>query len=186
MEKRTLVVFLVVAVIACCDLGTEPGLDPHDFTVEATTYACGSWGPVVPSREIALLDIYFGRRTLGNPDDRPREESIAQVEALGGTVIHTFHLPMARAIMSVDSVNALSANFVNGVPDADNFRVEVLVKVETPLSAGDRAFFENIGATDLQEYSLFIRALVPDAAIPAIRKHPGVGYVEGRGINCPD
>lgn len=186
MKRRMLTVPFVVAVAVSCDSGTEPGLDPHDFTVEATTYACGGWGPVVPSREVALLDIYFGRRTLEDPGDRPREESLAQVEALGGTVVHTFHLPMARAIMSVDSVPALSANFVNGVPDADDFRVEVLVLISTPLSEGERAFFESVGATDLHEYSFFISALAPDASIPAIREHPGVGYVEGNGIDCAD
>jgi hypothetical protein len=132
------------------------------------------------------LDVYFGRRTAEDPDDRPRSESLDLVEELGGTVVHTFNLPMARVIVSVDSVPLLSANYVDGVTDSERVDVEVIVMIPVPLSAEDRDFLEELGVEVIREHSFFITALAPDDAIPAIRTHTGVAYVEASGVVCVD
>jgi hypothetical protein len=165
-----------------CDGPTQPDYTP--YVVEPVRYACGNWNPAPPSKNRALLDVHFGRRTGDDPLDRPREDSLDLVRQLGGEVVFAFNLPMARVILDVDRVPDLGANFVDGVSDPSEAGAGVVFRIGTPLSAGDLAYLESLGARDIRETRLFVSAWVPDRAIRELVAQPGVSYLEVNGIAC--
>ena len=175
---------LFAVTLFSCSAATDPHEDPRP-EVSAARFACWTWYPERPPVERALMDIYFGRRTPEDPTDRPSDESLATIVELGGTVVHSFNVPMARAILAVDAVPDLSANYVVTVTDEKIFNLRASIGIDTPLSAEERAFLEGLGVFAIEEYKLFVVAVVPDGAIPAIREQLDADYVSPDGIACP-
>ena len=182
-RKEILALFFAVALFSCTD-ATGPREDPNP-PVDAATFSCGRWSPDRPPVAFALIDIHFGQRTLDDPVDRPSAESLARIVALGGTVVYNFNVPMARAILAIDAVPDLSANYVDIVTNMAAFVVRVVVRMDTPLTAEDRTFLESVGARDIREGMFAVSAMVPDAAIPAIRAYRTVDYLLADVIACP-
>jgi hypothetical protein len=152
-------------------------------------YGCSEWYPSDPPSSETLLDIW----TSGGDGSAPSADAIAAVEAIGGRVVHRFHVGKMRVI-----INPLLASSHSGrttgtigysletVVDRCNFDIDVIVRLEHGVQAADLARAQAIGATITYVYSIIngYAARIDDAAIPALRALPSVTSVEGCGFFC--
>jgi len=133
-----------------------------------------------------LFDVYFGPRIDADGTHGPSKESLSLVARLRGNVVHTYHLPMARVIMDVDSVAGLSANFVDGVQSAvRTVGAQVTVHFEASgVKSGDVAYLAWIGAKDFRYHSDFVSCWIPDESIPWLREHRTFTRVDVDSVVC--
>jgi hypothetical protein len=150
-------------------------------------FACDTWTPEVPMANAALYDVFFGVTDPLDPGEEPSEEDRKAIDAAGGTILYEFNVPMIRARLKTSVVQQLEANFVRSVANPRAYMVDALIGMPVPLLDEDRLFLEALGAEILHEIgTLGISAIVPDEAVPLIRAHAGVRYVEQNGFVCGD
>jgi len=180
------VIFLpAVALLASC--GHESVVEPQVAVVESmpcagpSMFACGSWSPCRPNPAAAVFDL-----------DMSAHGSVEAIRQAGGTIVHEFNVPIVRALLPVDAIPGLvssrqiSAAFE--VPPESALDFGGFIGIPLPLTSDDREFLASAGVTIKHEFTSIdaVFALIPDAAVPAIRIRPGVRYVEINGVACAE
>jgi len=181
----------------------DPSLDPDRVSVGrtiATPCALGIHGDGFADRrnrdEWALVDIFFGRGPEEGPRDRPRPGEILMVEALGGRVLHTLHVPADCAYIRLsrlpDLVEEGPWTTVSDVPDPTRLDLSLSVLLTRPVRESDAGWLNRLGAwirprpvlgfgfPDRRDVSV----IIPDRSVPALRKVNEVGVAEVSGFAC--
>ena len=132
---------------------------------------------------LALFDIHFGRTGEDDPDTGVSEAQVRKVVGLGGTVVYRHHLNSLRAILPLEAAEKVGASLVEGVFDAS--RTELPVAVGFHQSA-DPALITALGGQVIHVFQQIaaVFGTVPDEAIPLLRQHANVRYVEWSGVGC--
>jgi hypothetical protein len=142
-------------------------------------YYCDAWQHCRPQAATATFDLLVSG--AGGLD---------AIRQAGGTVLHEFNVPLVRATLPVDAVPTLWhdrwINHAREVAPESPFEFEGLIVLPLPLSTADREFLELSGVSITYESRALIVARIPDAAVPTIRNHPGVRFVEANGYECGD
>ena len=123
----------------------DTSLDPAALRIGEIWYACGDWQETPPTDSVVLADLFFGRRSAADPDDRPRSESLDSVRAHAGRVLFEFAFPGARVRVPSTSIPGLAAdhviNHARTVPDARRYDWDFIVWFTRPLQPSDSAVF---------------------------------------------
>jgi len=160
----------------CTDLSGPDRGNPELYAFrQSVQYGCNGWAPARPQVSLGLFDIYWGRSTEQDADDGPRAEHLRRVLQVGGTIVHKYHVTMVRAILPPSAVPVLGANAVRGVTDSRKYNTAVFVGFRSQI---DQNRILARGGTITHVYSFGIAAVLPDAAIPSLRRDPSVSYVE--------
>jgi len=95
-------------------------------------------------------------------------------------------------ILPPDRIPDLDVNWARGLYDSDSFIVQVEVLFNRHVTEADLAFLRSIGTEGMavggRPSDLFhdrVHVLLPDPAIPELRKWEGVEEVTGRRSRCP-
>jgi hypothetical protein len=153
------------------------------------TYGCGKWYPSEPPSSETLLDIW----NSGGDGSAPSADAVAAVEALGGQVVHRFHVGKMRVIINPLLASSHSGRttgtvgyWLETVVDRCNFDVNVIVMLDHGVQGADLVRAQALGATVTSVWSIIpaYAAVIDDGAIPALRALPGVRSVEGDGFFC--
>lgn len=173
------VLVLLATVMVGCGRASSPTRPPAPDPGNAL-FACGSWSPQEPTVGVAVFDLHV-------PGADPRQA----IRDAGGVILHEYGVPLLRVRLRVDAVRDLyGVRYLwsaRQVSEDQPPQFDGIVGTSTPLSAADRDFLESVGVIVLQEYPggvRFIRALIPDAAVPALRQYPGVSSVEVNSLAC--
>lgn len=166
----------------------DTSLDPARLQVGEPLFVCRRWSPSRPSDARLLVDVFFGRRSPEDPDDRPLQESLQDVVDRGGEILFVFPFPAARVWIVTDSIPRLRANYVATVPDASRYDWEVGVGLSHPLTAADSARFVELGGRVKYLWPLLrgLAGSLPSRSVPTLRATLGVTYVEASGYGCVD
>jgi hypothetical protein len=172
-----------ILVTGCAEPSGPTFDDPAQFVLpQPAMFVCDTWSPVRPGAAFGLFDVNFGPQGSG-----PSADQIRRVRWAGGQIVRRFNVPGLRAILPIATAASLDANSIISVTDADApVMHEVLVGFNGELLIGS-LILDN-GGTILGALSLsrVIIARVPDEAIPIIRQHSAVRYVEASGFGCID
>jgi len=180
------VIFLpAVALLASC--GDDSVVEPRVTVVESarctgpSMFACGHWSPCRPDSATATFDL-----------DVIAPGSVEAIRKAGGTIVHEFNVPIVRAFLPVDAipglVNSRQVWAAFEVPPGSGLDFRGIIAFSLPLTSDDREFLASAGVTIKQEIPWVdaLTALIPDAAVPAIRMRPGVRHVEIDGVICSE
>jgi hypothetical protein len=182
---------LLLVCAAACREGTGiEELDPRALTPsDSIVFVCGHWYPASPPIAYGLFDVAWGPMTSsGQVGEEPTAAQLDSVRIVGGRIVHEFHIPMVRAILRPDGVVALRPSKAWGVPDVDQFPVEVSIGYISGVTDADLELVEELGGTVTHEYGHVhaVAAIVPDSAIPILRAQARVTHVSGFGHGCLD
>lgn len=171
----------LLATVACQEsLGPDRG-DPAEYAFStAVSFACGSWFPSQPATSLGLFDVELARND-GDLDDGPSRNQLRSIVRSGGTVIHSFHVDMVRAILPLAAVPALGASRVRGVTAPHDLTVRVFVGFHGAI---DGSAILDLGGVIASMFGQTVVAVLPDAAIPVLRRRPSIRYVEQVGSGC--
>lgn len=191
-HMRLLAAVCTAAVFACSEyLGPERG-DPADYVIDGVEYSCDLWSPEEPEVEYGLFDVLWPRGDVNDSHDEPSASQRQTILDAGGTIVHTFNVPMIRAILPVAAIPEAfwGPISVTGVPDADEFPVAVFVGFYASDLSDIASVIESFDGV-VHSVSAFTRAAsatVPDESIPGLRDHPLTAYVQsfGAGSCEPD
>ena len=203
MPVRRLSVLAIIVCLAACSGATEPlgyvlpepdeSLDPAAVVAPTVLYACGYWNGDAPNDGKLFVDIFFGRRSEKDPEDSPRSESVAAVEARGGQIVHRFHFPAVRVWIESSAIPALSRDgVVNAVFAVSNLRRydwSVIVGYANPNAyANGGGRIAELGGRVGPRFNSFnaISVVMPDASLNALRRDADVTFVSAGGIGCTD
>jgi hypothetical protein len=200
MDRLTLLTMAACAALlaagACAPTGPLPGeyalpppdtsLDPARLRVGEPLFACGRWATPYPSDARLVVDVFFGRRSPADPDDRPSQESLRDVTDRGGEILVVFPFPAARVWIATDSIPGLHANYVATVPDPARYDWAVSVGLSHALTAADSARFVELGGRVRYLWPLMpaLAGDLPSRSVPALRATAGVTWVEASGLGC--
>lgn len=159
----------------CVDLAGPDRSDPAAFAFPApVSFFCGDWVGGEPRVALGLFDIYF------SGSEPPTSAQVASIRRRGGTVVHVFNLGRVRAIIRPGAVTAIRPAEARGVTDPTDHTVRVVIGFEG--STGDASAILPHGGRIVAAFrsgeNIAVLAVVPDRAIPAIRAHHRVRYVE--------
>jgi hypothetical protein len=192
---------LVFIAVACSDTAGPAGdyvlpppnssLDPAALRVGEVLYACGNWAAGGrPAAQRVLVDLFFGRRTDGDPLDQPLLASLDAVRARGARILFGFAFPGVRAWLDTREIPALVdggiVNHARAVPDARRYDWQATVGYRRPLTAFDSATFVALGGqiTYVFQGMPAISGELPNSSIAVFRQMPDVLYVEAEGVLC--
>jgi hypothetical protein len=180
----------VLAASACLvSCGTSMAQSRHAPGQTDYIYACGGWFPAEPRAAVEFFDVFGCSGDVG-PTDVLRQ---AVIQA-GGRIVHEFNVGAVRAKLRVSQIPGLVSQ-VPGLPPAcaafsvaqiNRYPVDAIVGFRADVTEDDRAFLVSVGATIVSELKFVcaVNAIVPDEAIPEVRAHPSVRYLEWNGIGC--
>jgi hypothetical protein len=187
---RSLCAFLALSMISLAagcgsDEVTAPKMpvppsQVERYEVDSVTFVCGTWHPRPCDKGTGLFDV-----VLGAQGSRPTDSQRSVIRAAGGTIVFEFNAPIIRAVLDTAAVRKVGRE-AHGVPDAFAFPVRVVVMFEQPPTASDIKALADLGAVILSAYpySGVMAAIVPDSAIPTIRKMAQVLAVDPDAILC--
>jgi hypothetical protein len=163
----------------------DTSLDPARLRMGQPLFACGRWATPRPSDERLLVDVFFGRRSPADRDDRPRQESLQGVADRGGEILFVFPFPAARVWIATDSIPGLPGS-VWTVPDPTRYDWPVSVGLSHPLTAADSARFVELGGRVRYLWPLMpaLAGDLPSRSLAKLRATSGVTYVEASGLGC--
>lgn len=189
--RRFALILAISAASGCGDyLGPDRG-NPADYAfTQPYLYPLCSRTPEVPTLpnglSLGLFDVLLFRNDERDAHAAPRSDEIRRIVQAGGTVVHTFNIPLVRTILPATALPTLSNVMIHGVTEPHRLDTRVFVGFHTTIVPD---IVTGHGGTILQAYSSFpaVHAIVPDAAIPNLRKDSRVRYVESAlGGGCLD
>lgn len=198
-----LLLFATAALPACADslISTEEdsytlpepdwSLDPAKVSVgDYLATPCGNNHELRSRGERVLVDIFFGRKSNGDPMDRPQAAHVQTVTSHGGAVLHRFNVPAVRARINLNQIPDLMAAghwvTVREVPNRVRYYLQVNVGYGRPLRDSDLNRFRELGGRITHRFD-FINAIsgeLPNHSLPHLRSSGDVLYVEPDGIVC--
>jgi len=168
-----------------------PVLGLDSVVVGAVLFGCSEWQQdKPPASQRLIVDVFFGRAGPNSPPDRPLNDDLAEVESLGGEILHVFHFPAARVNISSRSIPDLETrvgmNHARTVPYSDRFDWKVMVGYSSEPSEEDLARFRDLGGELIYVFTFtpMISGILPDQSFPVLRADPRVSFVEAGGIYC--
>jgi peptidase inhibitor I9 len=188
--RFTLSLMVLVVATACSHSPTAPSKPEPPLLAQQYQFACARWSPDVPPAGETFIDF----RTTGEASaTRPPNHVLAAITAAGGRIDHIYNAPMVRAIIEPSAAAMLVGNSFSGVAgsartvtERARLDVSVIVMLTGAVTDADIANAEAIGARIVHRYTVIngYSAVIPDAAIPALRTLPGVQLVEADGVGC--
>lgn len=159
--------------------------DYAKYTTGAVEFACNNWQPSKPNIALGLFDIVYGLQGPSDPGLGPTQAALAAIQKANGTIVHTYNVPMVRALLPPNAVATLGANHIYGVADACDLSVhDVIVGYKATVTTSDIALIQSLGGTVDQNLGSYLIVTMPDSAIRALRSQPQVEYVELNLIRC--
>ncbi|MBX3146441.1 MAG: hypothetical protein KF785_06680 [Gemmatimonadales bacterium] len=187
--RRFGLILAISAASGCSDyLGPDRG-NPADYAF-AQPYLYSSCHrtdavPTLPNGlSLGLFDVLLIRNDESDAHGAPRSDEVRRIVQAGGTVVHSFNLPLVRAILPAAALPTLRNVVIHGVTEPHQLDTRVIVGFHTTIVPDA---VTGRGGTILQAYASFpaVHAIVPDAAIASLRKDNRVQYVESAlGIGC--
>ena len=189
----------LVALIGCSELSAPPlpqlpppdqSLDPADLRIGSVAYACGRWAPPQSVEKNVLVDVFFGRRSPEDPADRPLDEQLDVIRAVGGTPLFSFNFPAVRVWVPTREIPALYDRWpgmsIHTVPDERRYDWQATVIYDQPISEVDIQRVSALGGRILQQLSAtnMLTIELPNASFPVLRSSANVTFVEAAGLAC--
>ena len=189
----------LTALIACSELSAplpyqlqppDRSLDPAAIRIGDVYYGCDRWALPQPAEKNVVVDVFFGRRSAQDPADRPLDEQLDVIRAVGGTPLFSFNFPAVRAWVPTREIPTLYDRWpgmsVHTVPDERRYDWQATVIYDQPISEADvqqvsalgGRILEQLGATNMLAIEL------PNASFPALRSSANVTFVEAAGLGC--
>jgi hypothetical protein len=188
-------VALATGLVSCSGfIGPDENAPPEsDASLEESAlvnpvpmfHPCLGWLVPEPAGEMVLGDVVFVRPELASPPDQPTGQNLETLWRHHAHLLYQFHMPIVRAWIPKVELQSLSRDpgvlliYAVADPTRHDFRVEVVVAPGQSIqqvadqfrALGGRVtnVYENIGA---------LAGLLPDRAIPALRREPSVVAVE--------
>jgi hypothetical protein len=154
-------------------------------------WACGGWhGSPVPDRnQVVLMDILFN---APRPDEPVKQLATVapsdRLERAGGLVLHQYPFGAVRAKMVVADFERISGgvNLARIVRDTTRYSWGVIIEYRDVPTADDERVVRELGRRDIRrlEAVRMVTADLPDTALIAVRKRPGVSRVETSYMLC--
>jgi hypothetical protein len=197
--RRVRALSWLAAIVATACSGPPPrrGADspsadpPSGARKERFSYlrGCGWMSQGGPRVARAVVDL---RLRSGHRNRTPSDDDVRAVERVGGRVLHRFNVALLRAELDTAGIRALVeapngiAAMASSVSDSLDLTAEVQVFYTRPITAEDRQAVERLGARRLGSPipRRVLYAEVPDSAIPALSRQPGVDFVRARAMVC--
>jgi hypothetical protein len=131
------------------------------------------------------------RLRSGNGNRVPSDADVSAVERVGGRVLHRFNVALLRVVLDTAGIVALTdgpeaiADVAAAVGDPADLSADVQVFYRRPITAEDEAAVTRLGGRRLNRAPRpVLYAVMPDAAIPALGREPGVAFVRARALAC--
>lgn len=168
-----------MALFGCADpTGPDRG-DPAQY-VTSLGFFCSVWTLPASAPTLGLFDIVLQGHREG-----PSDAHVLRIVRLGGTIVHRFNVNQVRAILPFRSVPGLAsiAFQVSGVPNALNTDLRLSIGFR---EAGGGGFIAQLGGQvrTTSAGGLAFSAVVPDAAVPTLRRDPRTTFIELPVIAC--
>lgn len=204
-SKLTTLATLAAAALllgACSDatlpLQPAPNLPEPDASLDPAAVVIGQYiatpcnanEHLRGSREWALVDIFFSRRSDSEPVDGPQDHHLSAVTARGGVVLHRFNVPAVRAWMPLREVPVLIDRghwiSVRDVPNPRRYDLIVIASYTSPVEDADVDRFQSLGGQIKSRYNVIpaIAGIIPDASLPELRAQPRTEQVLPDGVVC--
>ena len=189
----------LAAMIACSEpsaptsyqlLPPDQSLDPAAIQIGYVYYRCGRWTQPQPAEENVLVDVFFGRRSAEDPADRPLDEHIDVIRAVGGTPLFSFNFPAVRAWVPTREIPALYDRWlgasVHTVPDERRYDWMATAIYDQPISEADMQRVSALGGRIVRHLDALNMLWIelPNASFPALRSSANVTFVEAAGQVC--
>jgi len=163
-----------MALIPPVSAQAEPVAPPADRILTAPLSFDCAWRPHPPPTSRVLVDLVLRRDATG-PDERAASGVLDAVRRAGGTIHHSFHLPMIRVELDTASVRHLItgpeaiASYARAVPAEHAPGVEAQIRYDRAVRPSDIDAIEQLGGRELWFVPRphIIAAALPDAAIPS-------------------
>jgi hypothetical protein len=168
----------------------DPSLDPAAIRIGYVLYRCGEWKQPQPADSYVVADVFFGRRTEQEPDDRPLPQHRDAIRAEEGYVLASFNFPAVRAYLRTSRIPALYDRWpglsVHLVPDERRYDWRATVAYDQPISDADLQRLTNLGGRVRQHFTALnmLDVELPNASFPALRASANVLFVEAAGQVC--
>jgi hypothetical protein len=168
----------------------DPSLDPAAIRIGFVLYRCGEWKQTPPADPYVVGDVFFGRRTEQDPDDRPLPQYVDAIRAEGGYSLASFNFPAVRAYLRASRIPSLYDRWpglsVHMVPDERRYDWRATVGYDQPISDADRQRVTDLGGRVTQHFAALNMLVVelPNASFPALRASTNVLFVEAAGQVC--
>lgn len=190
---------LLVALIACSESSApttyqlpppDQSLDPAAIRIGGVYYRCDQWILQSPAEGNVVADVFFGRRTAGDPADHPLDEHLAVIRAVGGTSLFSFKFPAVRAWLPARSIPEVYDRWpgasIHTVPDEHRYDWLATALYDQPISEADLQRVSELGGRVVEHMeALNMLAIeLPNASFPALRSSANVRFVEAAGQVC--
>ena len=162
-----------------------------DLVVGEVVFACNRWLETAPSDDPIVVNFFFARESAMDPITGPTDAHKTAVRNAGGKILYSFHVPAVRAELPRAAVRELYLQYLlshaQAVPRHDRFDLGVSVGFRGDGSALMQRFEELGGYID-NVYTTIpaFHGFISDAALPELRAHDEVLYLEDEGIGCLD
>ena len=134
------------------------------------------------------VDLQLRTGTENRP---PTLDEVRRVEALGGRIIHRFHVALLRVDVDTAALYALTsgpgaiADAAFAVLDSTRVRFRGQVYFSQDATAADRAGLRALGLAALESPRPdLVTAFIPDSVTPTVAQMPGVRLVRVARIGC--
>lgn len=176
---------LLAASLAGCEPVAPSTDDLAAFAfAQPVDFRCRTWSPSKPAVQRGLFDVAFAPAALeAAPPTSAQRDAVLRVQ---GRIVHEFHVPWIRALLSIDSVPRLEALRAAGVRDARVFDVAVTIAWSSADSVANEVLLAQLGATKRSTFRVYqtdgnsllaTHVTLPDSGIAVLRTHPAVAAI---------